>query len=179
MKERLRKQERGVVLLVALIMLLLVTLLAISGFNLTQTNLKVIHNMESRNLSKHAANAAIEEAISSAQFIKTPGSVFLTSCEESNRKCYDFNGDKAVDIAVKLDTPSCVIVIPIKNSELNLDNAKDASCFIPGENSMCVNSVWELLATATDLVTGAEVTVRQGIAIRATSNNIATACPGS
>ncbi|MDH4570672.1 hypothetical protein E8E95_28670 [Pseudomonas sp. BN414] len=171
-------RQRGAVLLVALIMLLLVTLLAVSGFNMTQTNLKVVQNMESRNLAKYAANAAIEEAISSVQFLSSPGSVFQENCEESNRKCYDFDGDGRKDVAVKMDTPSCVIVLPIKNSELDADNASDASCFIQGQlNSMCVNTVWEMRATATDAVTGAEITVLQGVAVRATSNNVATACP--
>lgn len=173
------RQERGAVLLVALIMLLMVTLLAISSFNLTQTNLKVVQNMESRGMAKYAANAAIEEAISSARFLSSPNSVFSQSCEQANRKCYDFNGDDLVDIAVSLEAPSCVIVLPIKNSELNVSDPADASCFIQGSpNSMCVNSVWELRATARDVLTGAEVVVRQGVAVRATSNNVATACPG-
>lgn len=172
-------QQRGAVLLVALIMLLLVTLMVVSGFNLTQTNLKVVQNMESRNLAKYAANAAIEEAISSAQFLSSPGDIFSVSCAQSNRKCYDFNGDGIDDIVVQVEAPACVIVLPIKNSELNVFDPMDASCFIQGsQNSMCVNSVWEMRATARDVLTGAEVVVRQGIAVRATSNNIATACPG-
>ncbi|MNG07141.1 hypothetical protein D3C84_904300 [compost metagenome] len=134
--------------------------------------------MESRNLAKYAANAAIEEAISSVQFLNSPGSMFQENCEESNRKCYDFDGDGRKDVAVKMATPFCVIVLPIKNDELDVDDSKDASCFIPGQvNSMCVNTVWEMRATATDAVTGAEVTVLQGVAVRATSNNVATACP--
>ena len=129
-------------------------------------------------MAKAAANAAIEEAISSVQFLNTPGSVFKENCEKSNQKCYDLNGDGADDITVVMDVPSCVIVLPIKNSELNVDNPGDASCFIQGsQNSMCVNTVWEMRATATDAVTGAVVTVRQGVAVRATSNNVATACP--
>lgn len=172
-------KQQGAVLLVALIMLLLVTLMVVSGFNITQTNLKVVQNMESRNQAKFAANAAIEEAISSAQFLSSPGNIFTTSCEQSNRKCYDFNSDGVVDVAVQVETPTCVIVLPIKNSELNVSDPMDASCFIQGsQNSMCVNSVWEMRATARDVLTGAEVVVRQGIAVRATSNNIATACPG-
>ncbi|SEI48944.1 hypothetical protein SAMN04244572_00538 [Azotobacter beijerinckii] len=172
-------RQQGAVLLVALIMLLLLTLIAVSSFNLTQTNLQVVHNMESRSLANFAANAAIEEAISRSQFLSTPNSVFLVSCGQANRKCYDFNGDRTTDIVVVMDSPSCVIVLPIKNSELNVSNDSDASCFIAGsENSMCVNSVWEIRATATDVVTGAQVIIRQGVAVRATSNNIATACPG-
>lgn len=171
-------RQKGAVLLVALIMLLLVTLLALSSFNVTQTNLKVVQNMESRGMAKYAANAAIEEAMSSARFLSSPNSVFDQSCEQANRKCYDFNGDTRVDVAVTLDSPSCIIVLPIKNSELDIMNPADASCFIQNSpNSMCVNSVWEMRATARDVLTGAEVVVRQGVAVRATSNNIATACP--
>ena len=62
-------RQRGVVLVVALIMLLLVTFMAVSGFNLTQGNLQIIGNMESRTQAFNVANAAIEEAVSSTLFV--------------------------------------------------------------------------------------------------------------
>ena len=172
-------RERGVVMVVSLIMLLAVTLIVVTASNITQTNLKISKNMESREMVRFAANAALEEAISSGRFTASPDSVFLTSCEEDNQKCYDFNGDGTDDITVVINDPTCVVVTPIKNSELDVfNNAADASCFIPpAVYSMCANSVWEFQATATDLVTGAEVTVRQGVSVLTTLNRIDTACP--
>ncbi|MCJ1884819.1 hypothetical protein LNN38_08170 [Pseudomonas sp. LA21] len=171
-------RQRGAVLAVALIMLLLVTLLAVAGFNLAQTNLKVVQNLESRELAENAASATLEEAISTSLFTKNPGNIFANSCVNANTKCYDVNGDGVNDITVVVDRPSCVIVLPIKNSELDVSKPADAGCFIQDrEDSLCVNSVWELRATATDNLTSAVTVTRQGVAIRASSDDAETACP--
>jgi hypothetical protein len=180
------KKQQGVVLVISLILLLAVTLIVVSASNLTQSNLKIVQNMESRNLARHAASSALEEAISSGRFTVSPDSIFAESCGSANRKCYDFNGDGTDDVSVVVSEPLCVIVIPKKNSELDIFNSEaDASCYLPpvfgsntqSDNSMCASSVWEFEAVATDLVTGAEVTVRQGVSVLTTLNRIDTACP--
>ena len=64
------------------------------------------------------------------------------------------------------------------NYWLLFNSEADASCYLPpAVYSMCANSVWEFEAVATDLVTGAEVTVRQGVSVLTTLNRIDTACP--
>jgi Tfp pilus assembly protein PilX len=107
--------QRGIVLMVALIMLLLVTLMVISGFNLSQTNLQVVHNLESRALAKQAAIRALEEAMSSNLFLT--GTVFPVACEQANRVCYDINGDGADDIAVQV-VLSCTIAKTLTNADV-------------------------------------------------------------
>lgn len=166
--------QRGVVLVVALIMLLLVTLMAVSGFNLTQVNLQAVQNMESRELAEHAANSALEEAISSAKIVSSPAALFSISCGSANNKCYDVNGDGVDDITVAVDVPSCVIVKSIKNNDLVMP--RDASCFTSGVDSLCVNAVFELKATATDNLTGAQVVMVQGVAMRASVNKVSGIC---
>jgi competence protein ComGC len=172
-------KQRGVVLVVSLIMLLVLTLIAVSAANIAQTNLKVVQNLESREMALYAAKAALEEAISSNRFTLSPGNIFQTNCSQPNEKCYDINGDGGNDVEVFVEKPACVIVMPIRNAELDVFNsADDAQCFLPpGEFSMCARSVWELRATATDAVTGARVSVRQGVSILTTLNNIASVCP--
>lgn len=174
-----QSRQRGVALIVSLIMLLAITLVVVSASNVVQSNLKVVQNMESRDMVRFAAYAALEEAISSGRFTSSPEAIFSESCEVENQKCYDFNGDGTDDVTVAVSAPSCVIVQPIKNSELDVFNsAADASCFLPpAAYSMCANSVWEFEATATDAVTGAEVVVRQGVGVLTTLNLIDTACP--
>ena len=90
-------RQRGVALIVSLIMLLAITLMVVSASNLVQSNLKVVQNMESRDMVRFAAYAALEEAISSGRFTASPESVFDQSCEVPNQKCYDFNGDGTND----------------------------------------------------------------------------------
>ena len=170
------KSQRGVVLVVALIMLLLVTLMVVSGFNLTQTNLQVVHNLESRALAKHAAERALEEVI-------TTGSMFAS---------YDYNADGVNDVAV---TVACAPIrsVPIESEELDqfiteaqakADAAAAANntaevnawedivgrwrtCF--GGSAICTQGAVEYTATAQDQLTGAQVVVVQGItAVNAT-----------
>jgi len=174
-----QRNQSGAVLLVTLIMLILIGMIVVSGFNLTQINLKSVQNVENRNQVMSAATAAVEEVISSNRFADTPNAVFAVGCGTANAKCYDANGDGTNDVTVSVAAPSCIVVMPIKNSELNvLGKPSDASCYIPEvEYSMCANSVWQIEATATDVVTGAEAVLRQGVSIRTTLNKIDSACP--
>ena len=61
-------RQRGVVLLVSLIMLIVLTLIVVTSSNIVQANLKVVHNLESREMVRFAAMATIEEALSSGRF---------------------------------------------------------------------------------------------------------------
>ena len=210
-------RQRGIVLMVALIMLLLVSLMVISGFNLSQTNLQVVHNLESRALAKQAAIRALEEAMSSNLFLT--GTVFPVACEQANRVCYDLNGDGANDIAVQV-TLSCTIAKTLTNAEVLTrsaaysaaeagdDDTGDAeadgeggaetvedpsaetlsqlpepspwnSCIGGtggGGMSQCADVVWDFVATATDLQTGAQAQVRQGLATPADINQVSNVC---
>lgn len=174
-----RLNQGGFVLVISLIMLLAVTLMVVTGSNLALSNLKVVQNLESRDIARSAALSAIEEAVSSDRFTTSPNAIFSVSCNNANQKCYDVNEDGVDDITVQVATPQCVTVSPIPNSQLNVfQSPAEASCFLPtGVYSMCANSVWEFLATATDAVTGAEVAVRQGVSVLTTLNAIETACP--
>lgn len=171
-------RQRGVVLLVGLVMLLMVTLMAISGFNMVKVNQQVASNMESRAQAMVAANAALEEAISATLFFSQPGNIFVNSCGSANTKCYDFNADGTNDVTVTVGNPGCVIVTPILNNTLDITKASDVGCIIEGAaESLCVDSVWNLEAVAVDNATGAQATVRQGVSVRVSMNNITSACP--
>lgn len=171
-------RQRGVVLLVGLVMLLMVTLMAISGFNMVKVNQQVTGNVESRAQAMVAANAALEEAISSTLFFKQPENIFINSCGSANAKCYDFNDDGANDVTVTVSKPTCVIVTPILNENLDITDPNDVGCVIEGvKESLCVDSVWNLEAVAEDSLTGAQATVRQGVSVRVSLNNITSACP--
>lgn len=180
----LHHSQQGVVLVVGLMVLLMVTLMAVSGFNLTQSNLKAVGNMESREQAMNAANAAIEEAVSATLFVSSPTSVFANNCTTANTRCYDTNGDGGNDITVTLDAPRCVVVQPIKISELDLGDPQQAACVVQqteggtvDDISLCANSIWELRAVAIDNVTLAQASVTQGISLKVALNDVATACP--
>lgn len=171
--------QRGVVMIVGVLMLLVVSLMVVSSSNLVQANLKVVRNIEVREQARASALSAIEEAISSDRFTDSTAAMFLDNCIEDNQKCYDINGDGTDDILVQVADPTCTSVTPTPNSDLDVfGSAAEASCYLPpAVYSMCAYSVWDIQATATDVVTGAEVIVRQGVSILTSLNKIETACP--
>lgn len=171
-------RQKGVVLVVALIMLLLVTLMGTVSANLVQTNLKVVQNVEARSAVRNAALTAIKEAIITPGFLEGT-KAFAVSCEsDPYTRCLDISGDSLEDdIVVRLTRPQCVSASPVKNIALQvLTNPDDASCYQPGTYSLCADALWEIDAVAVDATTGARIEIRQGLSTRTTVNLLATAC---
>ncbi|TLZ32173.1 MAG: hypothetical protein E6K25_04870 [Gammaproteobacteria bacterium] len=178
-------RQRGATLIVSLIMLLLITLLAISSFTLGKGNLQIVGNMQQRQLAFAAAQAAVATVISSTRFTTTPTDAVANPCNAmANTTCADVNGDGVPDVNVAV-TVTCDLIQPILVTQLNFADPNDAGCLVgasqtsgtPGasnNNSMCSNSVWEVQASATDAVSGANVVVDQGAAVRVGSSAI---CP--
>jgi Tfp pilus assembly protein PilX len=184
----LLRRQRGVTLIVALIMLVLLTLLALTSFNLGNSNLQIVSNMQQRNEAVAAAQEVIEEAISSTRFFQSPDDALGNPCGGANQRCIDTNGDGTPDVTVALARPVCAKVQTVKNSSLDLAQSENAGCVVSQVqnfgtsgavtgDSLCADSVWELHATATDNVTEASVEVTQGVAVRVAKDDIATNCP--
>ena len=181
-------RQQGVTLIVAMIMLVLLTLLALTSFNVTKSNLQVVSNMQQRDEAVAAAREVIEETISSTRFFNTPGDVLANPCGSPNQRCIDANGDGRPDVKVALTPPpSCVKAQSIKNSELDVAIEDDDGCTIGAPqnygvagavtgNSECANSIWEVTAVATDATTQASVSVTQGIAVRVAKDDVSTNC---
>ena len=64
MTRRLPARQRGMALVVGLILLALMTVMAITGFNIGRTSLDIVGNMQGRQEVIAADNNAIQEAIS-------------------------------------------------------------------------------------------------------------------
>lgn len=185
---RMHRRQQGVTLIMALIMLVLLTLLALTSFNLGNSNLKIVSNMQQREQAIAAANEVLEETISSTRFFNTPTAALADPCDGPNSRCVDTDGDKKPDIKVQLTpAPECVKAQPIKNTQLNLAESEDAGCAVgSGQNfgvagandgnSQCANSIWDVTAVATDMNTQASVTVTQGVAVRVAKDDVATNC---
>ena len=183
------RRQQGITLVTALIMLVLLTILALTSFNLGYSNLQVVGNMQRRQQALAAAHEVLEETISSANFATTPGAALPNPCGGPNQRCIDSDGDGKTDIQVALSPPpACVKVQAIKNSDLDLNNSEDAGCAVGANqnfgvagvadgSSDCENSVWDVNAVATDTATQASVKVTQGVAIRIAKDDVATNCP--
>lgn len=187
---RLPGRQRGMTLIVALIMLVLMTLFAMTSFNIGKSSLQVVGNMQQRTQTLAAAQATLEETISQPDFAATPDNALTAPCGAvANTRCFDVNGSGAKDISVKLfPKPTCMSAQVVKSSSLNLTNPADLGCSkgvsqsfgimgTASDDSLCADTMWEIFAVATDNVTQASATVVQGVTVRVSSANIATSCP--
>jgi Tfp pilus assembly protein PilX len=160
-------RQRGVTLIVGLIMLVLITLSAVTAFSLAKTNLKAVGNMQFRNESIAAANKSIEDYVVAyfSTAYQATGKALPTSTTS-----YDANNDGTADYSVQLAAPIC-----IESRAINLPSTpgKGISVTTPVFESAPIHSMlWEVDANVTDAVSGATVRIRQGIRLES-----ATPCP--
>ena len=185
-----RHHQSGITMFMVLIMLLLLTLLAVTTFGLGSSSLQIVGNFQHRNEALAAAQEAIERTLSTTRLMTNPAAIFLTPCTVANTICIDVNGDGSNDITVQLTPqPSCVKAQVIPNAQLNLAIPEDLACSlaptqgtfgivgVPTGNSQCTNSIWEIRAVATDNATKGNLAVTEGAAVRVPNATVATYCP--
>lgn len=141
----LQKKQRGATLIVSLIMLIVLTLFAVSAINLSSINLKIVGNMQ----SQKAMEAAVQDAIE--QMLSTPTYYSLTP---SNQTLTVSGFD------VSITAPDCLRSVPATGYSAT-------SGISPEDND------WEFIASVTDGLTGAQLTLHQGVRIRMLAGN----CP--
>jgi hypothetical protein len=191
------RRQRGATLIVTLIMLIMLTLFAISAMNTSTTNLQVVGNMQTRHEGLRATQEAIEAVISTPRFLATPLDAVEFPCGVQNTLCTDLNGDGVPDLTTRLTPPpQCVQARVIKVNELSIatPNSEDVACLqaqqqgtfavagasMSGE-SLCGQSVWEIstqtlnsgAGTATSDV---NVGATQGVGVRLKAIDVPTSC---
>lgn len=174
------RRQRGATLVVALVMLVLLTLFALTAMNASNTSLKIANNTQTRAEVAAAVQQEIDKAMS-IDFTLNPAIV-------AGNKAVDINNDGTTDYNVVITTPTCIGSLGIPTAVLDPTKPSDAACYASGAstasgvivggvagggstgsssgNSLCSNSLWELGASATDPISGARVSIRQGIAVR-------------
>jgi Tfp pilus assembly protein PilX len=171
------ESQRGAALVVGLIMLTLVTVMVLSVFMLSDSNLKSVGNMQVRNEAIAAANSAIEQEISSWDFASAPAANTINIYIDNN------TGKAQPDYVVAIAAPVCV------ESSSRVGTAVGAGEITVGLSGIATmdnttpsavyNVVWEVVATATNTVTNATAQVRQGISRSLTQAQCDLACPPS
>jgi type II secretory pathway pseudopilin PulG len=176
--------QRGITLVIGLIMLALITIVAMMAFNLSQGNLKIVNNAQHREEASKSAQQAIDEVLSKPDFItdKTQPVPADKRCDGvATKYCTDVNSDGDRDYAVTV-TATCVKARAIYIKELDINNQDDVRCLIqdiaplPGGQSLCAETVWDIGADAQDQASAAKVTMHQGAAVRVSIDNADTAC---
>ena len=169
------RRQGGMTLLVAMIILVMITLLAVSAYRVSNTNLKVVGAMQGRQEGQSAAQAVIEQVLSSLQFTRAPAAVAAAHWG------IDMTGDGTEDYDVKLvPQPKCIRVAPVVIGATVMP--ADLPCVgsaVLGKahlSSYCADTIWEITATTTDKLTAAKTTVRQGVAVRVGVDDASSSC---
>ena len=175
--------RRGVALVIGMVILIVMTLALLSAVTLSTGNLKAVSNAQFRNAALAAASLAAEQVVSTA-FVNAPGDV---------RVAVDIDQDGRCDYTVDVPAPTCTRWTIPAAGDLDPSNPADQPCFSGGRigglsagagGSVCADTLWEVRAQvvdagtdkAADAVTGAAVTVNQGIRVRMSRTLAKNAC---
>ena len=131
------KRQRGAVLLVGLVILMLITMFAMSSANMNSADLRIVGNYQSKMMVTQNVQQAIEAVLSNVNNFNTPVAQTIT-----------VNG-----IAVAVSPPACLGVATAAN-------------YTAVNNITLYDTDWAITATAADPLTGATATVTQGVRIR-------------
>jgi Tfp pilus assembly protein PilX len=135
--------QQGAVLLMTMILLLMMTLFAVSSANISNLGLKIVANIQQQKGVEDSAMAAIEQVIStSTAFNLTPAAQTIA-----------VGGNN-----VTISAPVCLYSRTATGYSATWGLA-------PEENT------WEVVASATDANSGSTVTIHQGIQIRMLAGN--------
>lgn len=150
--------QSGATLIIGLVMLVLITLMVLSAFNMSSSNLKSVGNMQVHNEAIAAANAAIESVLSTS-VVSTTTSVSIGGADGRE---YD------VVIAVS----PCLSVSPAGTGALS-----SLSLPVAMTSSSSWNVAQDMRATVTDSITGAVVSVHQGVLVLLSTIEKDAQCP--
>ena len=179
-RSSLFRAQRGASALVALVFLVIVAFVVLTAYRLSGQQLMLAGNAQSRAQALAATNFAVERTISTVDFLRTPAVVAATPIG------VDIDGNGGDDLNVTLGMPVCYRLRVVPLAELDERRPGDVGCIggsgpagsvlvINGSGaavgasgeSQCADSEWHIEAAAGDAVTGAALTVNQGIAVRA------------
>jgi len=147
-------RQRGLAMVIGMIMLVLLTLLVVSAINSSSVNLRITGNMQAQDEARAMAQQAIERVLGvKANFYPTP------TAQAATNYYVDNNSTGNAVYSVSVAAPVC----------------KGAAKQFPGRTADCINgaraglfcwdTLWEVVATATDAKTGVRQVITQGVAI--------------
>lgn len=169
---KLRQRQRGVTLLLGLILLMMLTLLGVSAFNIGSSYFRIISNKQYQAEAMAAAQSAINQVLSSGGYFKTPSTT-------PGSYQVDINGDGNADYTATITRPCLLSSVTITIGELSPSNPDDLKCLGssktqtfwwssgPGTYSECARVTWRVSATVNDTgFTHAKVELTEAAALR-------------
>jgi len=151
------------VLIIGMVLLVMVTLVVLSAFSMSSTNLKTVGNLQARDEAYAAASRAIEQVISSA----------FTTSPVAQSFNVDLNNDGVTDYTVAVAAPVCVQA----TQEAGGGTGFGSSAPLGFSNPLNFQTVWNIEATVNDTATGASVRVHQGVRVLLSQVEKELVCP--
>jgi len=140
----LPNHQRGTALIMALIMLVVLTMVAVSSVSSTNTSIRIVGNMQIQDEITAAAQVAIENKL---------GSVTSFTTATTSAHNIDINADGTTDYVVQVAAPVCKAEGTSGGYSASLAGTAPRMTY------------WDIAATVTDARTGARTTVHQGVKI--------------
>lgn len=137
-----RQRQNGTVLIVSLLMLIVLTLLAVSAINTGTVNLRIAGNMQAQTRTELATQQAIEAFLGDIGHFTSPVAQSST----------------VSGVTVAVSQPVCRRTVPATGYSA-------AWSLVPEDND------WEFTAIGTEATSGARAEIVQGVRIRMTSGS--------
>lgn len=179
-------RQRGVVLILSLIMLMVLTLIAVSAIRLSTVNLRTVANSQSRNEAMSTAQRTIDLVLSSNFTTNIAGTASTVTVTEGGK-----------NYTVVIARPCLVRSAPVLNIALPSPEPAPpgkqcgpypmCTCRQGGTSySQCSDTIWQIQASSSSGWFGANVSITQGTGIRmdngqvtAYSNDASYRCTGT
>jgi Tfp pilus assembly protein PilX len=148
----IRSKQNGSTLLVGMIMLILLTLIAVSAIESTMSSVQMVGNAQFREEATAAAQQAVENVISSTAFTtSTPAAQGI-----------DINADGTTDYTVTFAAPVCNSYKAVNPAIEDVPKACNSGTAIP---ITCYRTTWDIPVEVNDPKTGAKVNLHQGVKV--------------
>ncbi len=148
LKTSAQPRQQGATLIVVLIMLVVLTLFAVSAINLSTINAKIVGNMQQRIVAESLAQTAIETVLNNVSYFGTTGR----------------------STAVTVTAPAGMTV---SVSNRVCANAEAAQGYSAAVALVPEDTFWNVPVSVEDSLTGAKTVMNQGVKIRMLAGN----CP--
>lgn len=163
--------HRGATLVVALVMLVLMTLLAVSAINLSTGNLKMIGNMQYQQEATSAAQAAINQVLSRAVYFTQPANAPRQIMVNVNGQSYTVQVAQPCLKSASVITVQELSSLPPAEALRCRTSSAVTNSGILGQNpggmpSDCSRVVWEIRATVNDPNTNAQAEMVEGASMK-------------
>jgi Tfp pilus assembly protein PilX len=159
------RNERGMTLLVVLVMLTMITLFVVSMVKLSNTNAVVVGNMQSQRSVEAEAQQAVEAAINSYAF-------FSDAINNTNSWANSSTASISYSTLWANYTPTgASSTVPTTQSNMTVyrpqcTHAETVSGYSATSNVAPQDTYWDVRVDATDSFTGATIETHQGVKIR-------------